>query len=292
MADTQLTHTSQDVTKVCDLFTRAYIQPNTAQTYGRALQHYLDWLAGRSPFDGTPDEQMEWALQYRDHVIATFGKSTSATYLSAIKSFHKLAKGIGMTPVNVWELVKVPKPQNTSKTEAASPDTLQNAYRKAEQLGPRDLLVFRLLYEAALRRSEVAGLPATALCHSATEGYYLSVTGKGEKTGVIGITDDLAQAIQQEVLQHPDSPWLFPGYGGEHITTRTVNRIVEAIDPELHPHKLRHTHATEASESGEDIVIIAGTLRHSSIETTRRYLHRRDAISKSTARKIGRKKGA
>ncbi len=292
MAETQDIQKSQALTRICDLFTRAYIQPNTAQTYGRALQHYLEWLNGLSPFDGSPEEQMEKALQYREFVIGNFGLSTQATYLSAVKSFHRLAKGIGITPVNVWELVKIPKPPSESTTQVASPDQLERAYRSAEKLGPRQLLVFRLLYEAALRREEVAGLPVSCLCHSAVNGYYLQVTGKGEKTGTIGITDDLAHAIQQEILQHPDSPWLFPGYKGTHIAPRHVNRIIDAIDPEMHPHQLRHTHATEAIEGGEDITIVAETLRHSSIDTTRRYLHRRDAIVKSTARKVGRKKEA
>lgn len=285
MADNEL----QTVAEISDLFTRAYVSPNTANTYGRALAQYLEWLNGRHPFDSDPRSAMETALQYRDHVMAKYAVASTSSHLAAIKSFYRLAKSLGVITINVWELVKSPTPSQISSTRALSPEKIQSAYVSAEALGPRDLLVFRLLYEAALRREEVATLPAEAL-EWTSEGYALRITGKGDKTALVGITDDLAHEIQQQILRNPKGcAHVFPGYSGKCISVRHVNTILEKIDPEIHPHQLRHTHATEAIENGNDLIDVSRTLRHSSIQTTMRYVDRRNAIMNSTARKIGRK---
>ena len=284
MANNELT-----VSSVSDLFLRAYIAPNTASTYGRALQTYLSWLADRNPFEPDPKQALAYAIEYRDHIMSEYSKSTASSYVSAIKAFYKMAKGLGAIQLNVWEMVKVPTPPSISSTRALDHHQLVAAHGSAEALGSRDLLIFRLLYEAALRREEVSSLPADALELTA-DGYALKIVGKGDKTAMVGISDDLAHAIQKQILDNPKGcKHVFPGYKDGPINPRHINFILDKIDPNIHPHQLRHTHATEAIEGGSDVVDVSRTLRHSSIQTTMRYIDRRNSVTKSTARLIGRK---
>ena len=66
---------------------------------------------------------------------------------------------------------------------------------------------------------------------------------------------------------------------GGHLDVSHVNRIVGAaarraeIEGNVSPHWLRHSHATHAEKRGAKLSLIQKTLRHSSLETTGRYLH-------------------
>ena len=75
---------------------------------------------------------------------------------------------------------------------------------------------------------------------------------------------------------------VFVGQGGGRVTKRTVQlrlaRLGElaGLASRLHPHAVRHAHATELDRLGENITVIQESLNHSSLQTTRRYIHLTD----------------
>ena len=85
--------------------------------------------------------------------------------------------------------------------------------------------------------------------------------------------------------------WLFPGpKEGSHITTRTVEKILEntrkkaGIVKHITVHTLRHSFATHLLESGRDLRYIQELLGHKSSKTTEIYAH-------VSERDIGRSRG-
>ena len=58
-----------------------------------------------------------------------------------------------------------------------------------------------------------------------------------------------------------------------------LNAEMRSLRP-VHPHALRHTMATRMVEEKVPLNIVQGILGHSSIETTRKYLHKNEAIER------------
>ena len=271
------------LTEVLDLFVRNNVALNTQQTYGRALQLYFDWLGSSDPFHISFDQ----AIDYRTYLMAKFSPATSASYLSAVKAFYKLLQGLGHTSLNVWPLVKTPKAPTGSSTRALTDDEMDEVTGTMGEWSHRDKTMLNLLYEAALRRDEVASLPVAALIQG-RDGYALQITGKGQKTRLVGITSRLARDIEAIIETDPTREFVFPGRTKGHITPRAINKIMDKAG--IHPHQLRHTHITEAHEGGCRLADISMTVGHSDPRTTMRYLDKRNAVSNSTGRIIGRRK--
>jgi integrase/recombinase XerC/integrase/recombinase XerD len=262
-------------------FLRNQVSVNTQGTYGRALERYLTWCReqGTDPARIT----LEQAVDYRADVQAHFADSSAALHVSALKSFYKLLKEIGILHLNIWAAVKAPGVPKTSQTESLDQDQLRSLYAKAEKSGQRDLLIVRLLYEAAMRREEVAAMPKDALTH-VPDGWALLIQGKGDKDVKVGITDELAHAIAAWAKK-TDSQWLFPGRTPDkHLDKRQINNILERFG--IHPHQLRHSFVTAGLKQGIPIQDISRAVRHESIQTTMRYYDERQRVTNSALRKL------
>ncbi len=87
---------------------------------------------------------------------------------------------------------------------------------------------------------------------------------------------------------------LFPSKAGTHIDPKSFEIRLKAVSKrceikKVNPHALRHILATCLVEDRMPMNIVQGILGHSSIETTRKYLHKntnteREAIASMTDR--------
>ena len=80
--------------------------------------------------------------------------------------------------------------------------------------------------------------------------------------------------------------WLPPSPLTEgHLTRQAIadrmRRWGQQAGVHLHPHKLRHTHATQAIRRGVDVFTLQATLGHSSSATTGAYVAANPADSSS-----------
>jgi site-specific recombinase XerD len=262
-------------------FLKNQVSVNTQSTYGRALERYLKWC--REKQIDPHDIGLEDAVGYREEIMQSFSEASAALHISALKSFYKMMKDIGVISLNIWAAVKAPSAPKTSQTKPLAPDQLRVLYKKATESGPRDLLIVRLLYEAAMRREEVAELRKDSLVSTA-DGWALLIHGKGNKEVKVGITDDLAHAIA-EYAGGSDSEWVFTGRGGDkHLDKRQINNILERFG--IHPHQLRHSFVTNGLKQGIEIHDISRAVRHESIQTTMRYYDERQRVVNSALRKL------
>ncbi|SBS73755.1 Phage integrase [uncultured Mycobacterium sp.] len=136
---------------------------------------------------------------------------------------------------------------------------------------PRELLMARLAGEAGLRRGEVAKTHCEDLIEDLM-GWSLIVKGKGDKQRTVPITDALAEAIREYLIEYLIDGYLFPGQIDGHISPGHVGVLISRLMPDgWSMHKLRHRYASRGYAGTKDIRAVQEALGHASVATTQRY---------------------
>lgn len=147
----------------------------------------------------------------------------------------------------------------------------------AGSMGYRPKHVVTLGLFAGLRRSEIAALRWDSLDLSDRT---LTVRGKGSKDRVVPLHPDV-----ERIFAEPDAAMVAPANAHVfwtswstvgHISPETVDHDVKAAAKRaglrgVHPHRLRHTFATELLRGGTDIRYVQSLLGHASLATTQIY---------------------
>lgn len=147
--------------------------------------------------------------------------------------------------------------------------------------GVRNRALIALLYRSGLRIAEALDLYEKDL--DLDRSALRVLNGKGGRFRVSGIdASGLAPVTEWLALRrtlrlgagHPVFCTMF----GEPLSASYVRRafkrlgVAAGIAKRVHPHGLRHTHASELRSEGFDIGIISRQLGHRDISTTARYL--------------------
>lgn len=141
---------------------------------------------------------------------------------------------------------------------------------------PRDGAIIETLYCTGCRCGELTGLDRTDIDLETRE---VKLFGKGKKhrnsflsaRGVISIKEYLESRLDDNpaLFVSTRSPWSRLTNGGvEWIVTCVAKRA--GVD-EVYPHRIRHTFATDALDSGMDVTDLQAILGHSSVDTTLIY---------------------
>jgi integrase len=107
----------------------------------------------------------------------------------------------------------------------------------------------------------------------------------------IAISDGLCELLVRHLFTLAHSSWpnpnnlLFPSKTGTYIDPKSFEIRLNAVSKrceikKVNPHALRHTLATRLVEEKTPLNIVQGILGHSSIETTRKYLHKNPDIER------------
>jgi integrase len=152
--------------------------------------------------------------------------------------------------------------------------------------GRRDWIVLGLLLGAGLRREELAQLDFDALkrqpAKSGRMRDVLEVTGKGNKTRVIPISQKLGDALRawREIVG-PGRVARSLGMSKQLGSSMSAVAIFQLVNkygarigiPELAPHDLRRTYAQLGYEAGVPLTQISVLLGHANVATTQKYLN-------------------
>lgn len=146
---------------------------------------------------------------------------------------------------------------------------------------PTDRIVLVLGAMAGLRASEITTLKVGDL-HADS----ITVRGKGHGAGLT-VDQPIAPAVRAELDAYLRWRGRDPGtdrlvvWGPNDSTEpdmvrfalyRHVRRLGESVGVRATPHALRRLYATTMYEAGVDIVTVSRLMRHSSVETTMRYI--------------------
>ena len=280
----------------------------TAVNYTRDIGQFAAWYWGPDP--KKHPLPFDWTAPTRDEAKAfiyayarTGAKPASvARKLASLRSFYRylvLDKVLEHSPFAVLRPPRGEKKlpillsENEVERLLAAP---REAYRtamtdSAEALDPlkayailRDTALLETLYSTGARIAEISGLTHAMLD---TERGTCIVRGKGAKERLCILGRPALAAVRAMlraarcVWEEPDGPErpVFLTRYGTGISPRDIERRMKhwlaaaGLNPDLSPHKLRHSFATHLLSHGADLRSVQELLGHASPATTQIYTH-------------------
>jgi site-specific recombinase XerD len=152
---------------------------------------------------------------------------------------------------------------------------------------PRYRLIAQVLARTGLRANELCELAADAVTRIGTDGYWLRVpVGKLRNDRMIPLHPEVVDLFAEWTAtnaEHIRRTRRLLADGHAPIDRRTVHRIIARIGAiagidDMHPHRLRHTLATQAINRGMRLEAIAALLGHRSLEMTLVYAKITDRV--------------
>jgi site-specific recombinase XerD len=146
-------------------------------------------------------------------------------------------------------------------------------------IDPRDRLAVELLARTGMRAGELADLEADAVVRIGA-GHWLRIPlGKLRNDRYVPLHPELVQLLTawtaanlEHIRRHKRLITDHRGPLDRHIIGRIVHRVGRAAGvPGVHPHRLRHTLATQAINRGMRLEAIAALLGHQKMEMTLIY---------------------
>ena len=268
------------------------LSPKTLEAYARDLRQFLDFLCDhwgervtlkRFAALEAIDIRAFLAMRRADDIA---GRSLMRA-LAGLRSFGRFLEREGRGRVGALSAIRAPKvgkslPKPIGMTAAKRlADADERAAETREQwILARDAAVMALLYGSGLRISEALGLKRRDVPKPG-EGDVLIVTGKGNKTRMVPVLQNVLQLVQDYVALCPHplpaSGPVFIGARGGPLSARIIQLTMERMRGALGlpdsatPHALRHSFATHLLSRGGDLRAIQELLGHASLSTTQIY---------------------
>lgn len=318
---------AKEITKYISDFLNNYIKTqtessHTLKSYRVALQLYLEYLESINTtilsinyecFNiATIESWMEWLINVR--------KSKPQTVNIRLASLKIFLKYLGKRDIALLHLYtgscsvtrkKTPK----IKVKGISKEALKKLFSVINQTtktGKRDITMFILMYNTAIRVNEILSLKLKDV-HLDVEKPYIVIIGKGNKLRSLYLLPKTVKYLQKYIsefhtINYNENNYLFYSKikGKETKMTqpavekqlkkwaRLAHEKCKEVPEELHPHQLRHAAASHWLEDGMNIVQISYLLGHEQLQTTMIYLEvtttqKAEALSKLDDKKISKK---
>lgn len=274
----------------------------TQRNYRQALKEFTRWH--RQERSGTP----VWTALNRDDFRAylrflgreQFARAAIRLRFSALRSFYKflVRRGIASTiPIRNIQLPKLERRLPRFLTADQMNELLnapilefaeqsKAAKEKGEEIDRtiyfRDTAILETIYSCGLRISELCGLRVEDLDPSER---LLRVRGKGKKERITPIGEHALQAISHywktlsNVPERTEPVFWTSGSEPRPVAPRVIQSRLKrylaraGLDPDLTPHKLRHSYATHLLDGGADLRSVQELLGHAHLVTTQVYTH-------------------
>lgn len=226
---------------------------------------------------------------FTDALLDEYEHETSRVRVrNAIKSLFSFAMQVGYIRVNPAAMVEAKKvPSNVAAMILTEEQVLRMFDRAKNE---RDRLILRILYESAVRVSELCNLTWADVQPNATTGGQITVYGKGDKRRSIAISKTCYELLtaQRGEAEYNEPVFPSPNRPGQAISRVQIFNIVSAaasdakVPGKVSPHWLRHAHASHALDRLAPVHLVRDTLGHASIVTTNVYVQARPNESSST----------
>ncbi len=216
-----------------------------------------------------------------------YSQSFKARNISSLRSFYKFYYVHGEIEKDMASLMEMPKMHNVEKfaldtsqirrlLEAV--DSHENGKGSKQRL--RDKAILMLLFGTGIRVSELVGIDVSDI-----DFYNASIviTRKGGDQDIVYFSQETEDALREYLQERreqngrDDSPALFLSNRNKRISVRMVQELIgrygkeAGLNVNVTPHSARRSYGTYLYENTGDIYLVADTLHHKSIQTTRRY---------------------
>ncbi len=252
---------------------------NTVKNYRSDLKQFISIVGDKEVEKVTKADIAKFRMVLQSNKKKS---STISRKLACINSFFEYL--IDLEMVNSSPITKSHRPKVSQKIPSAlSHEEIEKLIKSTKTLKERVIIV--LLLTTGLRSSELLGIRRENIlieknnhiynCDSIyqleieeEDIIYIRVEGKGGKEREVPITGK-PMKLFAEYLRFNSSERVFPM--SYYSLWKMIVNIGKRCNIVLHPHKLRHTAATIALQSGAELRIIQELLGHASPITTARY---------------------
>lgn len=276
------------------------IREISKNAYRNGLDRFLSWAEENSIQQPDRNTILSFKSYLSNQLLAA---NTINSYLAAVKSFFSWLEGMKLYPDIAKDIKGLPQPKGHLR-ESLTTTQIQDLLSRMDQsteIGCRDFALINLMVRTGLRTIEIIRADVADMRQEAGEALlYVHGKGRDSKDAFVLLTDKtlkpLLAYLKRRDSADPSAP-LFSSLSDRNrkgrLTTRTVRMIVkrhlremDLDNRRLSAHSLRHSFATIALRGGAPLLQVKEALRHSSIETTEKYLHNLDRIDKGAERYI------
>jgi integrase/recombinase XerC len=268
------------------------LSPKTCEAYARDVRQCLTFLSQH--WGGLVTLKRLAALEASD--VRAFmaarraddiGGRSLMRALAGLRSFARFLEREGLGKVGALSVIRapkvgksLPKPIHMSAAKRLADASERAGEDRDPWIWARDAAVMALLYGSGLRISEALGLKRRDVPQPGA-GDVLVVTGKGNKTRMVPVLQNVLALVQEYVAMCPHSlppegP-IFVGARGGPLKARIIQLVMARMRGTLGlpdsatPHALRHSFATHLLSRGGDLRAIQELLGHASLSTTQIY---------------------
>jgi integrase len=266
------------------------LRPSSVQAAGVALRMFATFIIETHP-EVTAVAQLQRAHleDYKRWLLARRSGRGQARLTATTRCLRLGALRMFFLRIIEWDWPDAPVrpllflgdiPTRDLPLPKALDDTDAGKFLRAAQTQPRLLtrVVAEVLLRTGLRVGELCALNGDAV-RSGIDGFWLHVpVGKLHNDRYLPLHPTLVGLIGDYRTRHVAAghPLLLPHENGNPLNRCAINRMLNRIARDagighVHPHKLRHTLATQAINRGMSIEAIAALLGHRSLDMTRRY---------------------
>jgi integrase/recombinase XerC len=268
------------------------LSPKTLEAYARDVRQCLAFLSqhwgarvtlSRFAALEASDIRAFMAMRRADDI----GGRSLMRALAGLRSFGRFLEREGRGKVGALSAIRAPKVGKSLPKPVpivAAKRFADADERAGEDRDPwiwaRDAAVMALLYGSGLRISEALGLKRRDVPLPGA-GDVLVVTGKGNKTRMVPVLQNVLALVQDYVAmcphQLPPEGPVFVGARGGPLSPRIIQLTMARLRGALGlpdsatPHALRHSFATHLLSRGGDLRAIQELLGHASLSTTQIY---------------------
>lgn len=259
----------------------------TIESYTKDLSMFQEFLEEQNPNSSwtavEAEDVREWVIYLLDE--RKMEASSVNRRLSALRSFYKYLRRVGLVNINPMEKVVAPKkkrPLPYFVRESEMDRLLELTAEDRSFKGVRDRLILMMFYETGIRRAELLGMTDASVDLIAKQ---IKVTGKRNKQRIVPFGKELESEInayrtaREETLGRQAFPTLFVTDEGAPMNETQVSKIVKdnlskvTTIKKRSPHVLRHSFATAMLNNHADLTSIQKLLGHESVATTEIYTH-------------------
>lgn len=237
---------------------------------------------------------LQWLENERNNSI-----SSRNTRFETIRSFCNFVLQYEISNNNLIQILKIPrKKESKEQLKVLSEEQvllLLNQPNSKLKKGRRELTILSLLYDSALRISELLNLKVQDINLNDIKTVQVW-HGKGNKNRKVPISDDTANIIRIYIKDYNKqlNDYLFTNNRNEKLCSNTIRKILNkycdkvrkedsTLLEHIYPHLLRHSKATHLINKGVSVLEVKEFLGHSSLESTQIYIttdimKKRDAL--------------
>lgn len=243
----------------------------TVKGYRSTLQNFFK--KRKQAYSSIASEEIhQWLTQLQEKC----NEGTSKYRLSVLNSFYKYCVDegyIGKSPIKRRWFPRLPQPvpKFLNKEEVAK------VRKESEMEIHRNRVLVEFLLTSGCRIGEVKSLNRSDVD---IENRTALVKGKGQKIRQVHFSVKCALLLERYLeIRKDQNPALFvtSHINPRRLSSKRMSTIINRIGnraqllSSLHPHRLRHTFATDLLEKGAELSFIADALGHARLSTTQIY---------------------